>query len=292
MKNIFKIILVCLVSLTLTNCEDNEKSPLVEQVNGAFVLIDIEGNGLIDITQIETSVFGGTLRAPSGNVASHTFEVRSVLPGNIASEYTEFSTTTTFPAEFNATAGDIAAALGVDVSSFPPGTRFDFVGTTIGEDGSIVRSSTLSADIQAEAGIRQAYALRTFISCPVMMDEIEGTYDVIELGFDEFFGETSFVRTVVPGPGDGQITIVEGEYTTTGGDPLILDIDFETGIITGGGNDADGNPAVSFDESVLGTENTYLVEGGFFFSCVGSIDINMNFLPFNVNGHKFVLQKQ
>jgi len=291
MKNIFKIVLICLVSLTLTNCEDNEKSPLVEQVNGAFVLIDIE-NALIDVTQIETSTFGGTLRAPSENVASHTFEVRAVI-GDNASEFAEIFTTTTFPAEFLITAGDVATALGIDPNILGPGTRFDFVGTTVGEDGSIVTTSSLNADIQAEAGIRQAYNLRTFISCPVKPEEIEGTYEVTQLGFDVFFAETNFTRTVVAGPGANQITIVEGEYTTTGGDPLILDIDFATGIITGGGNDADGNPAISFAEGTNGLpQNTYRVEGGFFFSCVGVLDIDMNFNPFSANLHKFVLQKQ
>ncbi|WP_299440281.1 hypothetical protein [uncultured Aquimarina sp.] len=291
MKNIFKIAIICLVSLTLTNCEDNEKSPLVEQVDGVFVLIDIE-NALIDVTQIGTSTYGGTLRAPVDNVASHTIEVRAVIGGDDASEFAELYTTTTFPATFLVTAGDIATALGVDVSTFGPGTRFDFVGTSVGTDGTVVTTSNLSGDVQAESGIRQAYNLRTFISCPVDPAEIAGTYDVTELGFGTFFGETNFTRTIVAGPGSGQITIVEGEYTTTGGDPLILDIDFATGIITGGGNDEDGNAAVSFDASVLGTENTYLVEGGFFFSCVGALDINMNFLPFNANPHKFVLQKQ
>ncbi|MDY8134433.1 hypothetical protein [Aquimarina sp. 2201CG5-10] len=291
MKNILKIVLICFVALTLTNCEDNEKSPVVNAPNGTFVLIDIT-NSLIDVTQIGTSAYGGTLRAPAGNVASHSFEVRAVQ-GTSSSEFVPIYTTTTFPADFLITAGDVATALGVDVSTFAPGTRFDFVGTSVGTDGSIITSSSLSGDLQAEVGQRQAYDLLTFISCPVDTALIAGSYDVIQIAFSGFFGETNFVRTVVAGPGAGQITIVEGEYTTTGGDPLILDIDFATGIITGGGNDEDGNSAVVWAEGTNGlVENTYLVEGGFFFSCVGTLSINMNFFPFNGNAHVFELQKQ
>lgn len=292
MKNILKIALVFVASLMFTNCEDNSKSPLVERVNGTFVLIDIE-NALIDVTEIETSTFGGTLRNPSGNAASHSFEARAVFADGTATEFVEVYTTTSFPSDFLLTAGDIATALGRDASEFGPGSRFDFVGTTTSTDGSVVTSANLNADIQAEAGIRQAYSLRTFISCPVETALVEGQYDVTQIAFDAFFGETNFVRNVVLGPGSSQVTVVEGEYTTTGGDPLTLDIDFATGIITGGGKDADGNAQVAFAEGVNGLpENTYLVEGGFFFSCVGTLSINTNFFPFSANGHVYELQKQ
>lgn len=292
MKNILKIAFIFVASLMLTNCEDNEKSPLSERVNGTFVLIDI-ANELIDVTQIESSTFGGTLRNPSGNAVSHSFDVRGVFADGTGTEFVEVFSTTTFPAEFLVTVADIATALGQEVSDFPPGTRFDFVGKTTSTDGTVVTSKNLNADLLGEVGMRQAYDLRTFISCPVDEALVEGAYDVTDIAFADFFGETNFVRNVVLGPGAQQVTIVEGEYTTTGGDPMTLDIDFATGIITGGGKDENGNAQVAFAEGVNGLpENTYLVEGGFFFSCAGTFAINTNFLPFNANGHLFGLQKQ
>ncbi|MFD2589070.1 hypothetical protein ACFSQJ_19245 [Croceitalea marina] len=291
MKKIHKLITICLFALFLANCEDNEKYPLPVVQEGAFVLVDITST-LIDVTQIESSAYAGRLQDTRGNIDSHTFEVRSVVAG-VASDYVPVYTTTTFPAEFAITAGDIAAALGVDIATFPPGTRFDFVGKSTTDNGDVVTFNSLNADLQAELGQRQAYNLQTFISCPVSVDEIAGTYLVQAGAFRAFFGETTDVRTVVAGPGSSQITIVEGEYTNTGGDPLILDIDFSTGIITGGGKDADGNAALAWAEGVNGLpENTYLVEGGFFFSCVGVIDLQTNFSPFNGNSHRFQLQKQ
>merc|ERR1711939_1303408 len=190
MKNIFKTLLVCFLAIGLTNCEDNEKSPLAEQVNGSYVFIDIE-SPVIDVTALETSTFGGTLRTAVDNVASHEFEVRRVS-GGLASEYVPIYSTTSFPAEFRISAPDIATALGIDVSEILPGDRFDFVGKTTGTDGSIVYENNLNADLFGEPGQRQAYNLQTFVSCPFFVEEAIGTYQLLSCGLTFCGGGNTF----------------------------------------------------------------------------------------------------
>jgi len=273
MKNIFKIIIICFVSLTLTNCEDNEKSPLVETVDGVFVLIDIV-NPVIDVTAISTSTYGGTLRAPVDNVASHEFLVRRVSAG-IASEYVSIYSTTTFPAEFQIGAPEIATALGLDIMDILPGDRFDFVGKTTGTNGIVIEESDLSANILAESGIRQAYNLQTFVSCPFSVDEAVGTYELITCDLTFCGGGNLF--EVVAGEEPNEV-IMKNPYNSfdpTTGEPLdiVIKVNPASGELT-----IEEQPA--FDTADTGNNGfeptTIEADNGFFFSCVGTITTNVD----------------
>ncbi|MHA7058606.1 hypothetical protein ACWGOQ_0015385 [Aquimarina sp. M1] len=268
MKNIFKILLVCLVCTTLTNCEDNEKSPLGEQVNGAFVLVDIE-NPVIDVTAIETSTYGGTLKAPTDNVASHEFQVRRVS-GGVASEFVPIFTATSFPADFQIGAPEIAAALGLNITDILPGDRFDFSGKTTAIDGSIVVESNLGPDILAETGQRQAYRLQTFVSCPFSVAEALGTYQLVSCGLTFCNGGNTF--EIVEGD-EPNTVVMQNPYNSfdpSTGEPfdIVIQINPASGEITIEEQDA-------FDTADTGNNGfkptTIETESGFFFSCVGTI---------------------
>jgi len=297
MKKINIYIIVSLVAILFASCEDNDKSPLVLPIaeNGSFVTLT-SPNVIFDLVAIqngEETTVNGLLGAPTPNVARYDLEVQRISQGT-ASDFVPVFSTETFPSELVVSPDDVAEALGIPVADLLAGDRFEFRATSTDFDGNITSFANIDPDLQAETGQRQAYSFTSFISCPVDIAEIEGTYEVTALGFAGFFNETMTTRTVIAGPNDNQLTIVEGEYPTTGGsDPLIITFDPANGIVTGGGLDEDGNQAVAFAEGVNGLpENVYLVEdGGFFFSCIGSILLNLNFLPFNANPHPFELQK-
>ena len=126
------------------------------------------------------------------------------------------------------------------------------------------------------------------IACPsVDIEELVGTYDVTASTFAGFFGETDFTREVVLGPGDNQITIIDGTYINEGADDLILTIDPATGDIIGVNEDGI-NSTVSF-----GPNFYRLLPGGRVLTCAGIIEMTLDFSA-NIAGnpHSFNLLKQ
>ncbi|GAA0724895.1 hypothetical protein GCM10009430_29810 [Aquimarina litoralis] len=252
----------------MTNCEDNEKFPLAEQQNGAFVLVDIE-NPVIDVTAIETSTYGGTLRATSDLVASHEFMVRRVS-GGTASEFVSIFMTDTFPADFQIGAPEIATALGLDITDILPGDRFDFTGKTTSTDGTIVLQENLQPDLLVEIGQRQAYSLQTFVSCPFVLEEALGTYELLDCGLTFCNGGNTF--EIVAGE-DPNTVIMQNPYNSFDpdtGEPfnIVMQVNPTSGEII-----IEDQPA--FDTADTGNNGfnptSIETESGFFFSCVGVI---------------------
>jgi len=298
MKKINICIIVSLVAILFASCEDNDKSPLVLPIaeNGSFVTLT-SPNVIFDLVAIqngEETTVNGLLGAPTPNVARYDLEVQRISQGT-ASNFVPIFSTETFPSEFAITPEEVAEALDLPLEDFLAGDRFEFRATSTDFDGNITNFANIDPDLQAETGQRQAYSFTSFISCPVDFAEIEGTYEVTAFSFGATFPNSAKIttRTVVAGPGPNQLTIVEGEYPAEGSEPLIIDFDPANGIILGGGLDEDGENALAFTQELSGiTDNTYLVEdGGFYFSCIGSLLLVLNFEPFNANPHPFELQK-
>ncbi|MEK6152317.1 hypothetical protein WIW50_03615 [Flavobacteriaceae bacterium 3-367] len=126
------------------------------------------------------------------------------------------------------------------------------------------------------------------VQCPsVDISALPGSYDVSFSTFASFFGETDFTREVVAGPGENQITIIDGTHITEGAEDLVLTIDPETGAIIGVNEDGI-NSAVSF-----GPNFYTLLPGGRVLSCVGIIEVNLDFNgSVTGNPHNFNLVKQ
>lgn len=270
MKKISKFLLIGLLGLFLVNCEENEKSPLPAVQEGAFVYVDIT-SALIDVTDIENSAFSGLLTDSRGNVESHTYKVRSVFAGE-ASDFADVYTTTTFPTEFQITAGDVATALGVPVESFQPGTRFDFVGTSVRDNGEVITFNDLNLDLQAEVGMRQSYQLNTFISCPFNRDDALGTYLIDDPNGFALNGATTF--EVVAGEASNEIIMIN----PFGGNEMydiVIEVDPASGIATVGEQFAFS----TLEQCCGGFEATRIetqADGGFVFSCAGVITLNLD----------------
>lgn len=164
----------------------------------------------------------------------------------------------------------------------------DVIYTNADGDSFLAGGQNSTDDLLDEAGYRQAFEFSFVILCPsVDFALLPGTYDVTNLGFAGFFGETDFVREVVAGPGANQITIIDGEFPAVGSDDLVLDIDPTTGAVSLGAT------GIAFDaaQGAFATDN-YGAATGFVFTCTGNIVLVMDFDAFAGNLHPFELSKQ
>jgi hypothetical protein len=281
MKNIFKLIPLAVITLLFTACGDINKEPLEANGNdgpfGTFVRLDITSAAVLDVTNIATTSFGGTLTNPSNNVASWTVEVRRVSNGG-ASDYFPLVTITSFPAEFSTTPADLAAVFGLAVTDLIPGDRFDFEATSIGNNGEIVTFDDFGPNLQGNPAQAQGYRFNTFLSCPFVQAEALGSYAILDNG--SFFGYLS---------GAGPIEVIAGN---TANDIIMIDpmghllpgdapdkYNVEINVNAGSGQATvvtqsawdSGNPVCCGTPYGPGT----VVGNGFVFSCAGAIVLNI-----------------
>lgn len=271
MKTRLNIFIILFVSLFIISCEDNEKNPLPAAREGAFVYVDLISS-LIDVTQIETSAYSGILNA-RGDVSSHSFKVRYIFDG-VASEYEDVYDVSTFPAEFRITAVDVADAFGIEVGSFEPGTRFEFIGTSTTSSGETVNQNSLNADLFGEVGQRQAYNLVTFISCPFVQADVLGTYRTITTDFSSFPAGNIF--EVIAGENADEIIMVN---PMGGPDPDGVGYKIKVSVTPNGIATINGDQPL-FDTDATGNAgfgDTYVDSGsGFVFACTGTISLTWN----------------
>ena len=272
MKRVFRYFF--LLSLTLvfvTSCEDENKNPLLAQVPAPFVFLELD-SPVIDVTDIENSTYGGTLIAPSNNVVSYEAQVRRVS-GGVSTQYAPVFSTTSFPVEFQISAVDVATALGIDVDDLLPGDQFDFVATSVGEDGTVVTFNNLGPDMQVESGQRQAYQLTTFISCPFVQSDAIGTYDVVsDPGGFVLPGPTTF--DVYAGEDSGQI-VMDNPFNSSENYQVPIDV-----TPFGIASVEDGTFIfTTLEQCCAGFEPTYAdATSGFVFSCSGAISLTFDTL--------------
>lgn len=290
-KNIKFIIAILTFCFVAVSCEDDSKNPLVlTESQGPFVSIDITNNSF-DASAVAESNVSGRLFVPVDNVAEYNLQVSRVSEGNVT-DFFPILTVNSFPSDFTITGADLAIALGIEVEDILPGDSFNFAAQSIGLDGTVLTSSLLSDSLDGSIGLANGYAFSSNVACEFIAADVVGTYDVLALGFagTTCMNETSTTREVVAGPGENQITIIGGEYpTNAGSDDLILNIDPTTGDATLGNPDGIAFRAGSCG---IGQNDNYGAANGSVFSCVGSINLTMDFTAFAGNAHPFILQKQ
>lgn len=278
----------------ITSCEDADKNPLVVSNVAPFVKYESFSNR-IDLADETPTISGRFFTNEPELIESH--ELLIAINNNSSSvNYFPLMTITELPFEFSLTLDEMAAALGIEASTIFPGDQIFIQGVTTGTNGVVLRNEDVTVNGETvSVAQQQGYFLSNPVVCAFVYDDIPvGTYNVIELGFAGFFGETSTTRTIELGPGPDQVTIVEGEYPVEGSDPLILTLDLDTGDIIAVNEDGQ-----SFGSGPVSTGNgfpinTYLLgaETGSVLSCVGLFTINLNFSPFNGNEHVFILRAQ
>jgi len=281
MKNIYKILLVTFLAVSFSACEDIDKDPYevngIDGPFGSFVRLDITSAAVLDVTNIATTVFGGTVSAPAGNVASWDLRVRRVS-GGTASDYVPFLNVTSFPAEFAATPADLAAAFGITTADLIPGDRFDFEAVSVGTDGTVVTFDDFGPNLQGNPAQAQGYRFVTFLSCPFIQADALGTYAILSNDAVGFQG-TNTTFEVIAGPG-GNITMVDPIGHLLPGDApdrynVAITVNAGSGQATVGSTLAYDSGHPVFGGTPYGLGN---VDGsGFVFSCAGSIVLNLRF---------------
>jgi len=280
MKNIYKFLLLAFVIISITACSDNGQNPLPIDGNvgpfGAFVRLDITSNPVLDVTDIANTSFGGTITTPSNNVASWDVVVRRVS-GGAATNFVPLLSITSFPGEFKVTPASLAAAFGLTVADLQAGDRFDFEATSTGTDGSKTTFDDLSSDLGGNTGEAQGYRFNTFISCPFSQADAIGTYDITSADNVGFELASSFV--VIAGSNAGEIVMVDPIGHLLPGDApdkynVTIKVDVNSGQAI-----VDSQPAYDSSHPLIGTPYGpgKVDGGGFVFSCVGAIVLNLRF---------------
>lgn len=270
MKNLYKFsFILLLLGLTLTSCEDNEKSPFPAPRDGSFVSVVFD-NLILDVTQLDVTAITGTLRAPVANVATYDLEVRRTS-GGVSSEFVDVLTVDAFPGEFSISLADLGVALGLEVSDFEAGDRFDFQATSTSIDGTVTNFADLNQDLQAEFGQLQSYQFTSFISCPFSVDEALGTYTLTACGLG-FCDATANQFEVVAGVDPNTVVLLNpyNSFDPATGDPfeILVSVDPATGI----GSISQQAAFATEDTGNAGFFPTEIdADTGFYFSCTGTI---------------------
>ena len=279
MKNKFKLLLIAF-SVSFFACEDESQDQLPELVEAPYVNLTIE-RPVIDVTNIAGSSFGGVLDAPGATVTKYELSVRKVSNG-VSTPYFPLLTVTSFPFDLAITAGDIATAIGEDANSFLPGDRFDLLGVSYDVNNKPTTFNDLSSNTQGEVGMKQAYSLTTYISCPFTIEAVVGQYQIIETVFDDAWLLDTFEIVESDDSEKGNVMLVdpyghfrEGISSSNNFNVYINVNDF--GIVSI--PETVGNNQRQFLWSASIYNPTY--EGvwprtgrGFFFACTGSLDFN------------------
>lgn len=272
MKNI-KFLFIAVLALVFTACDDDsEFGSGVDQTLIGFSNQTADFSIQIDEMQDFEVQINSTTLSDTERTINFTVSDQSTLDPSF---YSISSMSITIPANeyFGSTTVTIQDAEG-DVAD--PRTLI----LEITPDDSYVTGASATTTISAG------------INCPFVYTDIpEGLYEVTQSDFGEFFGDTMTTRTVELGPGDNQVTILEGEYPIEGSDPLIITLD-DTGRVIAVNEDglAFGNGPVSADNNF--PPNFYLLgsEEGTVLSCIGRFELVLNFTPFNGNVHSFNLR--
>lgn len=263
-----KVLLSILALGLFASCEDESKVPTPDVVPAAFVSLDIE-RPVIDVTNIATSSYGGVLKAPSANVVKYDLYVRRIS-GGVAGDYALLQTVTSFPADLAVTAGQVATAIGLSVDDILAGDRFDFWAESFDASGAKTDFNDLSPNTQAEAGVKQAYKLTTYVSCPFEQAAALGTYQYTE---DAFANEVPTFE-VAAGATPDEVIFVD-PMGHPGAWDIKVSVDVNTGIAAIQRQKAwdtffYGLPA-NYGTATIGTDGS----ASFFFSCTGTINMSV-----------------
>ncbi|GAA4271324.1 hypothetical protein U6A24_05445 [Aquimarina gracilis] len=297
MKTRFLIYFSIIAGLIITSCTDDDKTNFDEfEKTGAFVRFTSENPPAnVGVNDISELTYGFSVSDANNNVAMYDLDLYADISGT-RTDTVNVADVTSFPAQFNFTASDLAGLLGIDAADINFGDSFFFTARATTNSGVeyfafedldyddlddddpstfTLEGGGLTNDLIGEAGYRQAFEFNFVILCPdVDLAALVGTYDVVNHRFDAFFGSQGPTREVIAGPGPNQLTIVGGALPLDGADDLIIDVNNDSSLGYGG-----AGSAIHFNTFGPGTYGS--VEGTAF-SCIGVLDLTINsegFIP-------------
>lgn len=137
--------------------KDDSLDPRPVFINGDFVRLDITRSRL-DVTNLNSTSFGGMLTAPSGKVAKYNLYVRKTnIYGFTYDDFKLVKSITNFPTDLIITPSDLSTALNVPVTSFALGEVLRFYGESFDNEGKLTNFYSLSSPVQTVTAYKQAY---------------------------------------------------------------------------------------------------------------------------------------
>lgn len=268
MKKLTKISILLLSLILTVSCEDNDKDKFNygnPAEAGPMLLLEVT-SPVLDVTDFANSSFKANLTAPTNNVQSYDLYVQRLGATGTQGQVAFLKNISSFPAELTVTASDIATALNTTLDSFLAGDEFKFTAEVTRTDGKVFDFNTLDPDLQNEPGQRQAYRFNTYISCPFVVEDLVGTYELIQTAF---MGGAGSTYEVIAGPGENQYSIVDLANNNTA---LLEDGTKADLVVTV--NPASG-VSVPSDQYPHYSDFAFPAEedAGFTFSCIGSISL-------------------
>jgi hypothetical protein len=177
------------LALVVVSCNSDDANPASGVPYGAMVLIDQVVSPVLNVTDIENANYSVDLRDPSNNVAEFRFYARLVRGGVAQTDYALIETVTTFPSRPVLTSQEFVDAWDEidDIDEFLPGDRIEFSNEVTSKDGVVFTAGDIGPDLANNPGQRSAFRPVTFVSCPFVIADAIGTYELIEDQFDVYF---------------------------------------------------------------------------------------------------------
>jgi hypothetical protein len=163
MKKLF-FLPISFVALLFFSCTEDGLSPLPVKTEGQFIKLEIrDQTKQLDLNNINTTAFGGTLSTPGNNIVKYDLYVRRSdgVNGQITGDYVLLQTITSFPFELSITPAQIAEALGIPVTSLNDGDFYRFLGYSYDAAGTKTGYLNLSRSVQVAKAVQQGYRFNT-----------------------------------------------------------------------------------------------------------------------------------
>lgn len=299
MKNIknrlsFLIIISLLLNINTSCSSDESDFGGFLSREGAFPKFETVPPSAVGVDTLEDLTYSFTVTDVNGSMDSYTLNLSANLGGSQTAVF-EVSTTTSFPAEFNFTATDLATILGVTTADFDFGDTFYFTASAVNNDGVLYDSSPLNYSnngdedpstntigggnttsdlVNANAGYGQAFVFNFIVLCPgeTTSTDLVGLWQITSDDFGVVLDNGVF--EIVDGPGVNQVTLLDpfAHVDPVNGNSynVIMDIDGSTGTV---------NKQDSWDSGAYGLSyGIGRIDGsGLIFTCVGNGFMSFDF---------------
>jgi hypothetical protein len=289
---------VASVLFTVNSCKKtggniNPLSSISNLGIGSYLVLDSNINLNFNLTQITTSTVGIIVHAyPGGEAVDHV-----ILFATLGTTYdtTQWHQVVSIPytgsgTKLTATGAQLGTALGVDPTTFQPGTFYTFYTRVVTKSGKTYdvnnTGSNSGSGINGGTYYYAAMSFAAYVTCP-FTGGMAGTYKVVQDGWADWNpgdlvqvldgpvgSNTINLSLVYPNPAYGSVI-----------DSIIVHIDPNTGAAT--------IPKVDFGN--YGYTATILSGSGYVFSCVGYITLSNDIFagPYGDQGFlNLILQKQ
>jgi hypothetical protein len=304
MKKIFiSISLVACLGIVIFSCKKTQGvNPLADVANlghGAYITLDTAINLNFNFADLANSTVSiKVTQYPNGNDIDK-INVFVVKGSNADPAVWKMVKTVPYSGQGTAltvSGAELAAGLGVDLSSFQAGDYYTFYNQVITKSGETYDISNTYSALESGSYYNVSFRWTTYITCP-FTGGMTGNYTVIQDDWADW--SPGDVVQVSDGPGPNEIDLSAVWPNPAYGnlvDPLVVDIDPATGVAK--------VHKVNFGDYGGGYNMTAVGTGagdvaGYVFSCTGYISLQMSLIANATGGNGYnngttnlILQKQ